>query len=94
MGVGTYFAADAGYALRFCSCSRPRALLLARVLVGRSAKGCPGLIEPPLLEIPEVGPSPAGAKRHDSTVDDCDDPRVFCVFRDFQALPVGLVVVS
>lgn len=90
LGAGTYFAADVGYALRFCSRGRPRALLLARVLVGRYAKGAPGLVEPPPLD----DGAGTGARRHDSTVDDIEDPRVFCVFKDFQALPVGLVVVA
>lgn len=90
LGAGTYFSTDAGYALRFCSRGRPRALLLARVLVGKYAKGDPGLVEPPLLD----DSTATGAKRYDSTVDNCEDPRVFCVFKDFQALPVGLVVVT
>lgn len=101
-GLGTYFAADVDYALRFCGRSTaagaPRALLLARVLVGRYTKGARGLVEPPLLEdtASSVGTrsTSTGGQRYDSTVDDCEHPRVFCVFRDFQALPIGLVVLD
>lgn len=90
LGVGTYFAVNPQYALRFCDdSSPPQALLLARVLVGRYTKGSQGLVEPPVLlgETAEAW----GARRYDSTVDDPSDPKAFCVFRDFQALPVGLI---
>lgn len=98
LGVGTYFSADAEYALRFSDRSGPRALLLARVTVGRFTRGMPGLVEaPPLPEESaadgDACRSPAaGIGRYDSTVDCVENPRVFCVFRDFQALPVGLVI--
>eukprot|EP00811_Abedinium_folium_P033742 NODE_6683_length_1649_cov_1.948752.p1 GENE.NODE_6683_length_1649_cov_1.948752~~NODE_6683_length_1649_cov_1.948752.p1 ORF type:complete len:292 (+),score=70.19 NODE_6683_length_1649_cov_1.948752:342-1217(+) len=85
LGVGTYFAACAEHALRFCDGGKPRALFLTKVLVGRFAKGAPGIVEPP---------ASFDGKVVDSTVDDVDNPRIFCVFRDFQALPVGLVVVD
>jgi len=91
-GVGTYFSPDAEYALRFCDKATPRALLLARVLVGRWTKGAPGLREPPLIGNGEEGWE--RGRRYDSTVDNCERPRIFCVFRDFQALPVGLVVLN
>jgi len=95
-GNGTYFSSDPLYALRFCDKGNgPRALLLARVLVGRYARGAPDLIEPPVLEgsdgeVLDVAAAPAGSRRYDSTVDNCEKPKIFCVFRDFQALPVAL----
>lgn len=88
----------------------PRVLLLASVLVGRFAEGSPGLLEPPLLpdggrrdaegegEAPlALAGAPAtkgGGLRYDSTVDRRDRPRIFCVFRDFQAVPVALFVLG
>lgn len=83
LGRGTYFAEDPTYALRFCGKSVPRAVFLAGVLPGRFCKGEEGLVEPPTI-------GSCGA-RYDSTVDDVERPRVFCVFRDFQAVPLYLV---
>jgi len=89
LGKGSYFAEDPKYALRFCGGGRrhgaPRALFLVGVLPGRVAKGEEGLLEPPA--------DGAGA-RFDSTVDCVAAPKVFCTFRDFQALPLYLVEVS
>lgn len=102
-GVGTYFSRDAAYALRFCDTCSPRALLLARVAIGNYAAGLPGMLEPPLVEANKgiistghgaddiILPS---SRRHDSTVDDCSNPRAFCIFRDFQAVPVALLVLA
>jgi len=84
LGVGTYFTVSPDHAVRFCDDGHPRALFLARVLVGLCTKGRPGLLEPPEVD----------GQSADSTVDDCDNPQVFCVFRDFQALPVGLVMLG
>eukprot|EP00931_Biecheleriopsis_adriatica_P059529 TRINITY_DN35627_c0_g1_i1.p1 TRINITY_DN35627_c0_g1~~TRINITY_DN35627_c0_g1_i1.p1 ORF type:complete len:545 (+),score=101.05 TRINITY_DN35627_c0_g1_i1:102-1637(+) len=87
LGRGVYFAEDPAYALRFAGCTqRSRALLLAGVLPGRVTRGKAGLLEPPLCASTGV--------RFDSTVDDATKPRVVCVFRDFQALPLYLVQVS
>jgi len=84
LGRGTYFAEDASYALRFCGRSPSRALFLAGVLPGRYCRGEDGLVEAPADD--------SGA-RYDSTVDDLERPKVFCVFRDFQALPLYLAEV-
>jgi len=87
LGRGTYFAEDPGYALRFCGRTpRTRALFLAGVLPGRCCRGEDGLVEPPQAD--------ATGARYDSTVDDPERPRVFCVFRDFQALPLYLAEVA
>jgi len=80
LGRGTYFAEDATYALRFCGRSSSRAIVLAGVLPGRACKGEEGLVEPPLVD--------SSGARYDSTVDDPEQPRIFCVFRDYQALPL------
>lgn len=88
LGRGTYFAEDAAYALRFCGPRKlpSRALFLAKVLPGRVCRGTTGLVEPPVL-------CERSGVRYDSTVDDPDRPGVFCVFRDYQALPLYLVEV-
>jgi len=86
LGHGTYFSASAAYSLRFCGpkhASR-RVMLLARVLVGTWTKGTPGLVEPPYRDDERM-------VRYDSTVDDVSSPGMFCIFRDFQALPQYLV---
>lgn len=98
-GNGTYFAVSPDYALRFCDPGRPRAVLLARVLVGRYVKGAAGMMEPPIIEEKggddELVVSPSTSRRrYDSTVDDIDHPHIYCIFRDFQAIPVGLVVLG
>lgn len=84
-GQGTYFSLDSAYSVRFCDRKRPRRMMfLAKVLVGAWAKGSPDMVEPPLRD-------GDGMARYDSTVDDVDAPSMFCVFRDFQAVPCYLV---
>jgi len=84
-GHGTYFSTSAVYSTRFCDRRRPeRLMFLASVLVGRSAKGSPELIEPPHRD-------DEGIVRYDSTVDDINNPSIFCVFRDYQAMPLYLI---
>lgn len=87
LGRGVYFAEDPGYALRFAGKSqRTRAMLLAGVLPGKHTRGKEGLLEPPA--------DSSGGFRFDSTCNDVKRPRVFCVFKDFQALPLYLVQVA
>lgn len=88
LGRGSYFAEDAAYALRFCGRSAPRALFLAGVLPGRCCRGEENLVEPP------ADKSDASGARFDSTVDDPERPKVFCVFKDFQALPLYLAEIG
>lgn len=84
-GQGTYFSSSADYSVRFCDRKRPeRLMFLASVLVGTWTKGSPELVEPPHRDV-------EGLARYDSTVDDVHSPSIFCVFRDFQALPLYLV---
>jgi len=87
LGRGTYFAEDPCYALRFCGRGPSRAIFLAGVLPGRYCRGEEGLVEPPPADA-ETG------ARFDATVDDAEQPRIFCVFRDYQALPLYLVEVG
>lgn len=90
LGHGTYFSQQAGYSARFCGSDvRLRrggrgAMLLSKVLVGECAKGAPELVEPPYKDA-------AGLQRYDSVVDDVERPSMYCVFRDFQALPLYFV---
>lgn len=87
LGRGVYFAEDPGYALRFAGkTQRTRAMLLAGVLPGKHTRGKEGLLEPPA--------DSSGGFRFDSTCNDVKRPRVFCVFKDFQALPLYLVQVA
>lgn len=87
LGHGCYFAEDPRYALRFCARGEGRKILfLAGVLPGCATRGADGLIEPPMRD--------SSGSRFDSTVDDQEQPRVFCVFRDFQAVPLYMVVVE
>jgi len=88
-GQGTYFSQEAEYSLRFCGRRQPgttsrHVMLLSRVLVGASAKGSPDMVEPPFRDSSE-------AMRYDSTVDDVSAPKIFCVFRDYQAQPRYLI---
>eukprot|EP00931_Biecheleriopsis_adriatica_P053250 TRINITY_DN31140_c0_g1_i1.p1 TRINITY_DN31140_c0_g1~~TRINITY_DN31140_c0_g1_i1.p1 ORF type:complete len:796 (+),score=114.36 TRINITY_DN31140_c0_g1_i1:82-2469(+) len=89
LGVATYFSNDLAYSQRFCdrrSAGRAttQVVLLARVLVGKYCKGWNKCIEPPVRDV-------ASGARYDSTVDDVDNPKIFAVFRDFQAIPLFLV---
>lgn len=86
LGLGTYFSGDAAYSFRFCG-RKPgsrRVMLLAKVLVGEYAKGLPDLVEPPFCDAEQMS-------RFDATVDDVVSPAMYCVFRDYQALPQYLV---
>eukprot|EP00439_Symbiodinium_sp_Y106_P078899 s2129_g17.t1 len=86
LGRGVYFAEDPAYALRFAGRTQSsRALLLAGVLPGHFTRGKEGLLEPPRCD--------SSGKRFDATADDAQRPRVFCVFKDFQALPLYLIQV-
>lgn len=89
LGVATYFSTELAYSQRFCDkrgggTDGSKVAILARVLVGRYCKGASTDVEPPLL-FAESG------LRYDSTVDNEDNPRIFAVFRDFQACPLFLV---
>jgi len=85
-GQGTYFSTNAGYSVRFCAGRRAqtRVMFLAKVLVGDSTTGSPELREPPRRDDQTL-------QRYDSTVDNTASPNIFCVFKDFQALPLYLV---
>lgn len=89
LGIATYFAADLGYSHRFCDRrgggkDGTKVMLLSRVLVGRHCKGDPSDVEPPVLDL-------ATGEQYDSTADSAEQPSIFAVFRDFQALPLMLV---
>lgn len=87
-GHGTYFSAAADYSVRFCDKrNAQRVMLLANVLVGSWTKGSPELVEAPHKDTSKL-------TRYDSTVDDVDSPGIFCIFRDFQALPLYIVLFS
>eukprot|EP00927_Polykrikos_kofoidii_P033657 TRINITY_DN2847_c0_g3_i1.p1 TRINITY_DN2847_c0_g3~~TRINITY_DN2847_c0_g3_i1.p1 ORF type:complete len:1015 (-),score=110.30 TRINITY_DN2847_c0_g3_i1:167-2860(-) len=84
-GHGTYFSSNADYSVRFCDRRRStRIMFLAKVLVGDWTRGSPELLEPPHKDT-------EGLARFDSTVDDVQSPSIFCVFKDFQAIPLYLV---
>lgn len=89
LGVATYFSNDLAYSHRFCDRSgrgedQTKIMIMARVLIGRYCKGRTTDIEPPLIEAGEHA-------RYDSTVDKEDNPQIFAVFKDFQALPLYLL---
>jgi len=85
LGHGTYFSVNANYSMRFCDRrSSPRVMFFAKVLAGLWTKGSSDLIEPPHRDN-------GCLSRFDSTVDDNENPSIFCVFRDYQALPSYLV---
>jgi len=86
LGLGTYFSPDAAYSLRFCGRSRGarHVMLLAKVRIGTCAKGAPELVEPPYRDADQM-------ERYDATVDDVDAPSMYCIFRDYQALPCYVV---
>jgi len=85
LGHGTYFSSSAAYSLRFCDRRRVRRVMfLSKVLAGVWTKGSPELVEPPHRDGDHLA-------RYDSTVDDVSTPSMFCIFRDFQALPEYLV---
>eukprot|EP00929_Paragymnodinium_shiwhaense_P079932 TRINITY_DN41675_c0_g1_i1.p1 TRINITY_DN41675_c0_g1~~TRINITY_DN41675_c0_g1_i1.p1 ORF type:complete len:930 (-),score=189.14 TRINITY_DN41675_c0_g1_i1:65-2854(-) len=85
LGQGTYFSSKAAYSARFCDRRKtPRTMILARVFVGAWTQGQPGWMEPPFRDEAQL-------TRFDSTADNLIEPSIFCVFRDFQALPLYLV---
>eukprot|EP00927_Polykrikos_kofoidii_P017533 TRINITY_DN18006_c0_g1_i2.p1 TRINITY_DN18006_c0_g1~~TRINITY_DN18006_c0_g1_i2.p1 ORF type:complete len:609 (-),score=98.96 TRINITY_DN18006_c0_g1_i2:105-1931(-) len=89
LGGGTYFSVNCAYSGRFCDRrgggrDNTKVMLLARVLVGKYCKGAPTDAEPPVMDL-ETG------ERFASTVDNEEQPSMFAVFRDFQAIPLFLV---
>lgn len=89
LGAGTYFSTDPAYSQRFCDRNGggrdgTKALMLSRVLVGNFCKGTKQDMEPPVMDT-DTG------DLFDSTVDSEEDPSIFVVFRDFQAVPLFLV---
>jgi len=88
LGHGSYFSASANYSMRFCDKKAPRRyMFLAKVLVGTWTKGNTELKEAPYRDY-------EGLLRYDSTVDAVEEPRIFCIFRDYQALPLYLLELS
>merc|ERR1712232_4044 len=86
LGLGTYFSPDAAYSLRFCGKSRSvrHVMLLAKVCIGTCTKGAPDLVEPPYRDAYQM-------ERYDATVDDVTAPSMYCIFRDYRALPCYVV---
>jgi len=89
LGTATYFSTDLSYSYCFCDKKgggkdNTKVMFLARVLVGSFCKGSSSDKEPPLMD------SLTG-DRYDSTVDKTENPTIFAVFRDFQAVPLFLV---
>jgi poly [ADP-ribose] polymerase 10/14/15 len=86
LGVATYFSTDLAYSNRFCDRhgggkEGTKVVILARVLTGKHCKGSSSDVEPPLI-------CPEGGLRYDSTVDNSEHPKIFAIFKDFQALPL------
>lgn len=87
-GYGTYFSAAADYSVRFCDKrSSQRFMFLAKVLVGSWTKGTPDMREPPFRDS-------EGLMRFDSTTDSSENPNIFCIFRDYQAVPLYVLEFS
>lgn len=88
LGIATYFSSDLSYSLRFCDRGGgkqgTKAVLLSRVLVGEHCRGAPTDVEPPRVK------AGSGLRFH-STVDSVERPKIFAVFKDFQAIPLFLV---
>lgn len=85
LGHGTYFSRSPAYSARFCDRKRARRIMIfADVLVGAWTKGAADLVEPPYRDAERL-------IRYDSTVDCAESPGTFCVFRDYQALPLYVV---
>mmetsp|Transcript_51817 Transcript_51817/g.94839 ORF Transcript_51817/g.94839 Transcript_51817/m.94839 type:complete len:978 (-) Transcript_51817:356-3289(-) len=88
LGYGTYFSSSADYSVRFCDRrATKRVMFLSKVLVGSWTKGSQEMKEPPFRDN-------EGMVRYDSTVDSVESPNIFCVFRDYQAVPLYLIEFS
>mmetsp|Transcript_76739 Transcript_76739/g.167673 ORF Transcript_76739/g.167673 Transcript_76739/m.167673 type:complete len:443 (-) Transcript_76739:60-1388(-) len=94
-GKGCYFAKTSSYSENY-SChvsipceSRPcRAMILAAVLVGECVQGTRNMYPPPVK-----GGSKCG-ERYENAVDNVSDPQIFVTFKDYQAVPLYVVVFS
>uniref|UniRef100_C3Y5X5 Poly [ADP-ribose] polymerase n=1 Tax=Branchiostoma floridae TaxID=7739 RepID=C3Y5X5_BRAFL len=87
-GKGTYFARDPSYSVR--GYARPDAnglkrLFLAKVITGEYIRGNSNMIVPPS----RPGGNPLDT--YDSTVDNVNNPSIFCVYHDAQAYPEYLL---
>lgn len=66
-------------------------MFLAQVLVGESTQGAFGMKEPPRKRGETAGGMVGAKSRYDSVVDKPEAPKIFVVFKDFQAYPTYLI---
>ncbi|XP_028416346.1 protein mono-ADP-ribosyltransferase PARP11-like [Dendronephthya gigantea] len=89
-GHGVYFARDASYSISFLQRNSEHDgafhMYVARVLVGRSIKGCKKLRVLPKRNDPQ---NPE--LFYDSAVDDTENPSIFVTFDDHQCYPEYLI---
>lgn len=87
-GQGVYFAKRASLSVldRYSppNTEGHKAVFVARVLTGDYGQGARGLKAPPLRASGQV-------LRYDSAVDCLQQPRIFVIFHDTQALPTHLI---
>jgi len=94
-GKGCYFALRTSYSDKYSCfvkipCEDPskkfRAMVLAAVLVGETAKGNNNMYPPP------VKPHSESGERYESTCDNVSSPCIFVTYKDGQALPAYVVI--
>ena len=82
LGCGVYFAANAGYSVKYASLDARgvQRMFVCRVLVGACALGAKDIPAPP-------DRADRQHQRFDSTVDDMRQPKIYVTYHDSQALP-------
>ena len=90
--MGTYFALNASYPVRYNFCRRGSdgkyRVLLSQVVTGQYTQGVKGMKVPPAKD-----PSKP-LVLYESVVDDVADPAMYVIFRDAQAYPTYVITFS
>lgn len=87
-GQGAYFARDASYSDQYSSPDyfNRKHMFLVKVLTGECARGQSHYVQPP-----QRNPGNSKTDLYDACVDNIINPRIFVIFRDWQAYPEYLI---
>jgi hypothetical protein len=86
LGFGTYFAVSNDYCINKGFAVPDEngimTIIVSRVFIGKITLGRTGLRTPPIAE---------DGFMYDSTTNNLQNPQMYCIFRDYQACPIGLI---
>jgi hypothetical protein len=89
LGFGTYFAVSNEYCINNKYAVPDEngimTIIVSRVFIGKITLGSIGIITPPIAE---------DGFMYDSTTNNLQNQQMYCIFRDYQACPIGLIRVK